>query len=50
MTMKLLNCNTLPCLQNQMPDVGMDDLLVIGYLVVGLAIIIYLVIDALKEK
>jgi len=46
----VLNCNTILCLQNQMPDVGMDDLLVIGYLVVGLAIIIYLVMDALKEK
>jgi len=33
-----------------MPDVGLDDLLVIGYLVVGLGIIIYLVMDALKEK
>jgi len=33
-----------------MPDVGMDDLLVIGYLVVGLGIVIYLVMDALKEK
>jgi len=33
-----------------MPDVGIDDLLVIGYLVVGLGIIIYLVMDALKEK
>jgi hypothetical protein len=33
-----------------MPDVGMDDLLVIGYLVVGLGILIYLVMDALKEK
>jgi hypothetical protein len=33
-----------------MPDVGMDDLLVIGYLVVGWGIIIYLVMDALKEK
>ena len=48
--MKLLDCNTMLCLQNQMPDVGMDDLLVIGYLVVGLGIIIYLVMDALKEK
>jgi len=35
--MKLLNCHTILCLQNQMPDVGMDDLLVIGYLVVGLS-------------
>jgi hypothetical protein len=33
-----------------MPDVGMDDLFIVGYLVVGLSIIIYLVIDALKEK
>jgi len=33
-----------------MPDMGMDDLLVIGYLVVGLGIVIYLVMDALKEK
>tara|TARA_S200002703_G_scaffold33985_2_gene29404 strand:- start:316 stop:417 length:102 start_codon:yes stop_codon:yes gene_type:complete len=32
-----------------MPDVGMDDLFVIGYLVVSLAIVIYLVIDTLKE-
>ena len=48
--MTVLNCNTILCLQNQMPDVGMDDLLVIGYLVVGLGIIIYLVMDALKEK
>jgi len=32
-----------------MPDVGMDDLFIIGYLVVGLAIVIYLVMDALKE-
>lgn len=48
--MKLLNCNTILCLQNQMPDLGLDDLLVIGYLVGGLAVIIYLVMDALKEK
>jgi len=46
----MFNCNTILCLQNQMPDVGMDDLLVIGYLVGGLGIIIYLVMDALKEK
>jgi len=46
----MLDCNTILCLQNQMPDVGMDDLLVIGYLVVGLGILIYLVMDALKEK
>jgi len=28
----------------------MDDLLVIGYLAGGLAIVVYLIIDALKEK
>jgi len=33
-----------------MPDVGMDDLFIVGYLVVGLAIVIYLVINTLKEK
>jgi hypothetical protein len=33
-----------------MPDVGMDDLFIVGYLVVGLAIIIYLVMDAFKEN
>jgi len=48
--MKLLDCNTILCLQNQMPDVGMDDLFIVGYLVVGLAIVIYLVINTLKEK
>jgi len=48
--MAMLNCNTILCLQNQMPDMGLDDLLVIGYLVGGLAVIIYLVMDALKEK
>ena len=46
----MFNCNTILCLQNQMPDLGLDDLLVIGYLVGGLAVIIYLVMDALKEK
>ena len=45
----MTKCKTLLCVQNQMPDVGMDDLFIIGYLVIGLAIIIYLVMDALKE-
>ena len=45
----MTKCKTLLCVQNQMPDVGMDDLFIIGYLVVGLAIIIYLVMDTLKE-
>tara|TARA_R100001463_G_scaffold118338_1_gene174066 strand:+ start:160 stop:306 length:147 start_codon:yes stop_codon:yes gene_type:complete len=47
--MTIFDCNTILCLQNQMPDMGMDDLFIIGYLVVGLAIVIYLVMDALKE-
>ena len=46
----MLDCQTLVCLVNQLPSLGMDDLFVIGYLVVGLGIVIYLVIDALKEK
>ena len=46
----MFNCNTILCLQNQMPDVGLDDLFIVGYLVVGLGIVIYLVMDALKEK
>ena len=46
----MTKCKTLLCLQNQMPDMGMDDLFIIGYLVVGLAVVIYLVMDTLKEK
>ena len=48
--MMIFDCNTILCVQNQMPDMGMDDLFIIGYLVVGLAIVIYLIMDALKEK
>jgi len=33
-----------------MPDVGMDDLFIVGYLAIGTATIICLVMDALKEK
>lgn len=46
----MLDCQTLVCLGNQLPDVGYDDLFIIGYLVVGLAIVVYLIIDAWKEK
>jgi hypothetical protein len=46
----MLDCQTLVCLGNQLPDVGYDDLFIIGYLVVGLAIVIYLVVDTLKEN
>lgn len=46
----MLDCQTLVCLGNQMPSMGMDDLLVIGYLAGGLIIVVYLIIDALKGK
>jgi len=46
----MLDCQTLVCLGNQLPDMKIDDLFVIGYLVSGLAIVIYLVIETLKEK
>ena len=46
----MLDCNPILCLQNQMPDVGMDDLFIVGYLVIGTAIVIYLVMDTLKEN
>jgi hypothetical protein len=46
----MLDCQTLVCLGTQLPNIGMDDLFVVGYLTVGLAIVIYLVVDTLKEK
>ena len=46
----MLDCNTILCVKNQMPDVGMDDWFIIGYLAIGTAIVIYLVMDALKEN
>ena len=48
--MKLLNCNTILCVQNQMPDVGMDDLFIIGFLVVTVLVVGYLMIEAWKEN
>ena len=46
----MLNCNTILCLQNQMPDVGMDDLFIIGFLVVAVVVVVYLMIEAWKEN
>ena len=46
----MLNCNTILCLQNQMPDVGMDDLFIIGFLVVTVVVVGYLMIEAWKEN
>lgn len=48
--MKLLDCNTILCVQNQMPDVGMDDLFIIGFLVVTVVVVVYLMIEAWKEN
>ena len=46
----MLNCNTILCVQNQMPDVGMDDLFIIGFLVVTVIVVVYLMIEAWKEN
>ena len=46
----MLNCNTILCIQNQMPDVGMDDLFIIGFLVVTVIVVVYLMIEAWKEN
>jgi len=48
--MTVLNCNTILCVQNQMPDVGMDDLFIIGFLVVTVLVVGYLMIEAWKEN
>ena len=45
----MIDCNTILCVQNQMPDVGMDDLFVIGFLVVAVVVVGYLMIEAWKE-
>jgi len=46
----MLNCNTILCIQNQMPDVGMDDMFIIGFLVVAVVVVVYLMIEAWKEN
>ena len=46
----MLDCNTILCVQNQMPDVGMDDLFIIGFLVVTVVVVVYLMIEAWKEN
>jgi hypothetical protein len=47
---EMLDCNTILCVQNQMPDVGMDDLFIIGFLVVTVVVVVYLMIEAWKEN
>lgn len=46
----MTKCKTLLCVQNQMPDVGMDDLFIIGFLVVAVVVVVYLMIEAWKEN
>lgn len=46
----MLDCNTILCVQNRMPDVGMDDLFIIGFLVVTVVVVVYLMIEAWKER
>ncbi len=45
----MLDCNTILCVQNRMPDVGMDDLFIIGFLVVTVVVTVYLIIEAWKD-
>ena len=44
------DCETLYCVYNLMPDLGMDDAFIIIYLVSGMALLIYLMIDAWKGE
>jgi len=46
----MFKCNTILCVKNQMPDVGMDDLFIIGFLVVTVIVVVYLMIEAWKEN
>ena len=48
--MTIFDCNTILCVQNQMPEVGMDDLFIIGFLVVAVVVVVYLMIEAWKEN
>ena len=45
----MFDCNTILCVQNRMPDVGMDDLFIIGFLVVTVVVTVYLIIEAWKD-
>ena len=42
----MLQCKTLLCVKNQMPDVGGDDLFFIGFLVMAVVITMYLILEA----
>lgn len=45
----MFDCNTLVCVQNQMPDVGMDDLLIVGFLAVTVVVTVCLILEAWKD-
>ena len=45
----MLECNTLLCVRNQLPSFGADDIFIVGYLVLGFSLLIYLVVEALRE-
>jgi len=44
------SCNTIQCMYTLMPTVGMDDVTIIGILAGGCGLLVYLFIDAWKEK
>ena len=46
----IMNCNTLLCVQNQMPEILPEDVFIVTYLLVGLMLLLYFVTTALKEK
>ena len=46
----IMNCNTLLCVQNQMPEILPEDVFIVTYLLVGLLLLLYFVTTALKEK
>jgi len=45
----MLECKTLFCVYNQLPSLGADDLFIIGCLLAGSALLVYLFIDAWKD-
>ena len=44
------SCNTIQCMYTLTPSVGMDDVTIIGILASGCCLLVYLFIDAWKEK
>jgi len=44
----MLDCHTILCVYNQMPSFGWDDLFIVGYLGIGMTVVVYLMIEAWK--